>query len=108
MNKRQTKSEIRDSLNNEVDEFIKQGGQIKKFDQGDSSLIDGRYDRNQFVYGFPKQSRTPVPDTMQQIDERKSKSHKSSPVATRTRRVKKIIYDDFGDPLREIWVDEPR
>jgi hypothetical protein len=105
MIKRQTKSEIRESLSSEVDEFIKQGGQIKKFDQGDSSLIDGRYDRNQFVYGFPKQSRTPVPDTMQQIDQRKTQVQKSAP-ATKTRRVKKIIYDDFGDPVREIWVEE--
>lgn len=106
MIKRPTKSEIRDSLNNEVDEFLKQGGQIKTFDQGDSSLIDGRYDRNQFVYGFPKQSRTPVPETLQKIDQRKSKSTKQAQPVKKTRRVKKIIYDDFGDPLREIWVDE--
>ncbi len=105
MIKRQTKSEIRESLSSQVDEFIKQGGQIKEFDQGDSSLIDGRYDRNQFVYGFPKQSRTPVPETMQQIDQRKTKTPKSS-TPIKTRRVKKIIYDDFGDPLREIWVEE--
>lgn len=105
MIKRQSKSEIRASLDDQVDKFLKQGGTIQTYDQGDSSLVDGRYDRNQFVYGFPKQERTPVPDTLKKIDQRKS-NPKVKNTLRAPRRMKKIIYDDFGDPLREIWVEE--
>ncbi|EPJ44318.1 MAG: hypothetical protein OFPII_35760 [Osedax symbiont Rs1] len=104
--KRPSKSEIRQSLNDQMDKFLQQGGEIQQYDQGDSSLVDGRYDRNQFVYGLPKQVRTPVADTLSAINQRKSS--KSSVILTtrRLRKVKKVIYDDFGEPLREIWVEE--
>jgi hypothetical protein len=105
MIKRPTKSEIRASLDDQVNDFLQKGGEIQNYDQGDSSLIDGRYDRNQFVYGLPKQERTPVPDTLNSIDERKTKTVHSKP-ERRLRRVKKTIYDDFGEPIREVWVEE--
>jgi hypothetical protein len=40
------------------------------------------------------------------LDSRKTK--KTPPKATKIhkRRTKKIIYDDFGDPVREVWSDE--
>jgi len=103
MIKRPTKSEIRASLDNQVEEFLNKGGEIAKFDAGDSSLIDGKYNRNQFVYGVPKQERTPVSDTLNVIDQRKS--HKAAP-SKRKKRVRKVILDDFGEPLREVWVEE--
>jgi len=103
MIKRPTKSEIRASLDNQVEEFLNKGGEIAKFDAGDSSLIDGKYNRNQFVYGVPKQERTPVSDTLNVIDQRKSQ--KAAP-SKRTKRVRKVILDDFGEPLREVWVEE--
>lgn len=104
MIKRPTKSEIRASLDNQVEEFLNKGGEIAKFDAGDSSLIDGKYNRNQFVYGVPKQERTPVADTLNVIDQRKSQ--KTATTNRRTRRVRKVILDDFGEPLREVWVEE--
>ena len=105
MIKRPTKSEIRTSLNNEIDDFLNKGGEIVRFDQGDSSLVDGKYDRNQFVHGQPKQERTPLSDTLNDIDQRKSSKRNAGPIK-KTRRVRKIIYDDFGEPLREVWVEE--
>ncbi len=106
MIKRPTKSEIRASLDDQVNEFLQQGGEIQNYDQGDSSLIDGRYDRNQFVYGLPKQERTPVPETMSCIDQRKNKTAAASQPNRKLRSVKKTIYDDFGEAVREVWVEE--
>ena len=105
MIKRPTKSEIRNSLAAQVNEYLNQGGQIKQFDQGDSSLVDGKYDRNQFVYGLPKQQRTPISETLNVIDNRKKQRLTAPSTRPRLRRVKKTIYDDFGEPLREVWVD---
>ena len=105
MIKRPTKTEIRNSLAAQVNEYLNQGGQIKQFDQGDSSLVDGKYDRNQFVYGLPKQQRTPISETLNVIDNRKKQRLTVPSTRPRLRRVKKTIYDDFGEPLREVWVD---
>jgi hypothetical protein len=104
MIKRPSKSQIRESLTDQINDFLKQGGEIQEYDQGDSSLVDGKYDRNQFVYGLPKQVRTPVPEALNSIDEQKNP--KSQSKHRRLRKVKKTIYDDFGEPLREIWVEE--
>ena len=40
------------------------------------------------------------------IDERKRKSPAKKPAKASKRPRKKVIYDDFGEPLREVWVDE--
>jgi len=53
-----------------------------------------------------KQERTPVSDVLRAIDERKEarkKPQKKAPVKKSPRQ--KIIYDDFGEPLRVIWED---
>lgn len=105
MIKRPSKAEIRESLSAEMNDFLNKGGEVQQYEQGESSLIDGKYDRNQFVYGLPKQQRTPLSDTLNVIDNRKSVSKKASPTSIKRRR-KKIIYDDFGEPLREVWVEE--
>ena len=40
------------------------------------------------------------------IDERKRKGVKEPSAKVIKRPKKKIIYDDFGEPLREVWVDD--
>ena len=49
-----------------------------------------------------KQTRTPLTEEVKSLDERKNKkkSLTSSPVY---RPKKRIIYDDFGEPVREVW-----
>ena len=105
MIKRPSKSEIRATLDDQIHAFLNDGGKIQEYDQGDSSLVDGRYDRNQFVHGLPKQLRTPIPKTLKVIDHRRS-NHNVTPIKRKLTRVKKIIYDDFGEPLREVWVEQ--
>lgn len=105
MIKRPSKSEIRATLDDQIHDFLNHGGKIQEYDQGDSSLVDGRYERNQFVHGLPKQDRTPISNTLTVIDQRRS-NHTVTPIKRKLSRVKKVIYDDFGEPLREVWVEQ--
>ena len=105
MIKRPSKSDIRTLLDNQIHDYLNRGGKIQEYSQGDSSLVDGRYDRNQFIHGMPKQNRTPVSDTLKIIDQRKT-SHPAPLHKRNPGRVKKMIYDDFGEPLREVWTDK--
>lgn len=106
MNKRPTKADTRRELEQQVSDFIKEGGSITQVDQGASGLEDGAYHRNSFVFGQPKQDRTPVSDSLAAIDSRRRSKIEKQTHSFSKRPRKKIIYDDFGEPVREIWVTE--
>lgn len=106
--KRPTKAELRSQLSSQVDQFIKHGGKIQEVEMGETGLIDGRYNTHRSGQSAPKaQERTPVHGLLAQIDARRksSKQKTSKNLRARTQK-KKIIYDDFGEPVRTIWTDE--
>ncbi len=104
MNKRPTKREIRQQMQNEVEQYLHQGGEVREFQRGESGLINGKFDDRSTGFEQSKQQRTPLTDELKAVDERKKPGVTRSPVKSR-RPQKKIIYDDFGEPIREIWVD---
>ncbi|MAY42276.1 MULTISPECIES: hypothetical protein [unclassified Neptuniibacter] len=106
--KRTSKSELRDQLNAEVAQFLKKGGEIEQVEMGESALIDGRYNQHKSSLDRPSpQERTPVHGLLSAIDSRRKKKASPSKNSTRLKTPKeKVIYDDFGDPVRTIWVDE--
>ena len=106
MNKRPTKAQTRQELEEQVQAFIKNGGKVNEVDSGASGLEDGAYHRNSFVFGHPKQERTPVPEALNAIDSRRRSKVEKPTLVHSKRPKKKIIYDDFGEPVREIWVEE--
>jgi hypothetical protein len=54
-------------------------------------------------FGEPKTDRTYVPEVVAALEARKQKPAVSKAKPRRPR--KKLIYDDFGEPLRWEWVD---
>ena len=97
-----TKRDTREELESLVDQFIKKNGTIQQVDMGESGLVDGKYNTSHIGFNEPKQDRTPLNHVVAAIQQRK---HNKSPVVTtpKKRPKKKIIYDDFGDPLRWVW-----
>jgi hypothetical protein len=104
MNKRPTKREIRQQMNNEVEQYLDQGGEVRAFQRGESGLVNGKIDDRSSGFEQGKQQRTPLMEELKAVDERKKSANSTGPVKPR-RPTKKIIYDDFGEPIREIWVD---
>ncbi len=106
MNKRPSKRDLRDQLNQEVDDFLRQGGEVKKVARGETGLQNGRYNDHSLAFDKPKEEHTPLTDVLKTIDQRREASRKhSKPAAEKKhhRPRKKVIYDDFGEPLRIIW-----
>ncbi|MFW1676970.1 hypothetical protein ACFVYJ_04205 [Pontibacter sp. JAM-7] len=110
--RRPSKAEIRSRLQSEVEAFLKKGGQIQKVQMGETGLVDGRYPLGRGYIERPKTAateRTPVPELLAAIDSRRSKSRKpSSSRGSQTRRSvkQKTLYDDFGEPVRKVWIEE--
>jgi len=106
-----SKAEIRDQLTQETQRFLKGGGEVKKIPQGMSGKNPGDPPLflNRRLFIEPRAPRTLVPEVVAAIEERRSKKLQRKP-GRKGRRLqqarRKVIYDDFGEPLRRVWVDE--
>ena len=82
------------------------GGEIEQYGPGvTGEPADKPRARSVFVTPSPLKTRTYVNDVVASLDSRKKKSTVSPTKKPATRPKKKIIYDDFGEPIREIWID---
>lgn len=110
MNRPQTKAEQRAKLAQQVEDYLARGGAIKEYKMGESSLVDGNYNsRNIVIEHTGPRTRTPVPDVVAAIDARRRAGKRTTaakPRGAQPRQRRKTIYDDFGEPLRTVWVDD--
>ena len=97
-----TKKTLRRELEDEINQFLKSGGEIKHIDKGISGKEIGANlnGKNITFDSSGQQTRTPLTDEIKALDERKNKKPEKP---SEKKPTKKIIYDDFGEPLREIW-----
>jgi len=100
--KLKTKQEVREEMEREISQYITGGGEINTVEQG----LSGRENNSNLNQTIPfvegeKQTRTPLTQTVKDLDERKNK--KQAPTQTAHKPRKKIIYDDFGEAIREVW-----
>ena len=107
MNKRPTKKEVRNELDSQVREYLDKGGQLEQVPRGASGRYgqEGPIKPESLGLNEPKETRTLVTDVIATIEARKH----PEPVPKKpkqTRLKKKMIYDDFGEPLRWEWVEE--
>lgn len=103
MIKVKTKKEIRQELEDAMNSFISSGGAVKDIEQGASGKEMGVNINNSIPFNTEKNTRTPLLDEVNALDERKKSRLQSAKKAAPARPQKKIIYDDFGEPLREVW-----
>lgn len=100
-----TKAELREQLREEVRRYLEKGGRVEQVDRG----VSGRGDAlpvKKVLFDTPRETRTYVTDLIASIDARR----RPSPSPHKTAKAKsprlKTIFDDFGEPLRKVWVEE--
>ncbi|MFI8620852.1 hypothetical protein ACIGBN_07785 [Marinomonas sp. NPDC078689] len=99
-----TKKDTRNEIDSLVEEFIKANGKIQQVNMGESGLVDGKYNTAHMGFSEPRKERTPLNHVVAAIQQRKgSKPASPYPVKPHKKPKKKIIYDDFGEPLRWVW-----
>jgi len=107
MFKRPSKAEQHSELERLTAEFLNKGGKITHVEQGATGLVNGAFGKQAFTLSEPKQTRTAVPEVLAAIDARRKANSARAQTPERGRRPKKrVIYDDFGEPLRVVWVDK--
>lgn len=83
--------------------YVESGGHVKNIPNG----ISGKFDNNPFRSNpdiEPKSERTPLTDVVKTLEERKQKkAHATTKTEAKKRPKKRLIVDDFGDPVRWVW-----
>jgi hypothetical protein len=105
-----SKADIRDELLQEMERFLHGGGAVEEIPRGISGKnpSDPATFLNRTLFVEPKGTRTLVPEVVAAIEARRIKkfARKPSRKGRLAKRKKKTIYDDFGEPLRRVWVED--
>lgn len=106
-----SKAAIREELAAETNRFLQSGGEVHEVPAGTSAWEPGAKPppSSQPIFSEPKQPRTPVPDVVAALEARREamkSKNRSAPKTTGKTSKQKLIYDDFGEPLRKVWTDE--
>ena len=108
MKKPPSKTDLRERLQRQTAAFLSSGGKVKEFQAGESA-----YDRSETPPPAPlfetrRVERTPLTDVIAALDSRRAaKRARTKVVRRRTpKRRRQGVYDDFGEPLRVVWVEE--
>ncbi len=105
-----SKAEIRHELVRETERFLLQGGSVDEIPAGTSGKDPGDPPLflNRRLFVEPRSPRTLIPEVVAAIDARRLEKIRRKPQhkSRLPRPRRKIIYDDFGEPLRRIWQEE--
>jgi hypothetical protein len=105
-----SKADLRKQLNQETERFLRQGGRVDEIPQGKSGKDPGDPPLflNRRLFVEPRTSRTLVPEVVEAIEARRRERYRRKPPVKRRvpRPRRKVIYDDFGEPLRRVWLDD--
>ena len=104
------KQHLRSEIERQMDDFLEHGGEVKSIARGTSGRDPeaGSLRHLRTYEQRPKEPRTPVPEVVAAIELRRLKARK--PVIRRKQEkrrepVRRLIYDEFGEPLRYEWRD---
>ncbi len=108
-----SKADIREKLEQQMREFLAQGGEVNEVPRGLSGRdsAEGPIRPNSFVPNeankVAPEDQVPLLNVVQSIEaRRKAKPKSASTRVVPPRPKKRMIYDDFGEPLRWEWVNE--
>lgn len=103
-----SKARQRHRLEQDMKRFLEEGGQVKQVPRGMSGAdpLSGRGYQTALFSGPKQAARTDLSSVAAELDARKKRGSRRPTALTRRRR--KLIYDDFGEPLRWVWEDSTR
>ena len=111
MKKQKSKAEIRAHLEREMSLYERDGGTVTEIPRGISGndAMQANAPSTRRLFLEPSAKRTHVPEVVAAIEARRrgKPTHKPRSVLNRApKRKQKTIYDDFGEAIRTVWVEE--
>ena len=108
MKKPPSKTDLRERLRQQTAAFLSSGGKVKEFRPGESAYDSKEKPPPAPLFETRRAKRTPLTDVIAALDSRRAaKRARTTVVRRRTqKRRRQVVYDDFGEPLRVVWVEE--
>lgn len=106
-----SKAQVRAELEAETERFLEQGGRVKDIPRGVSGKEPGAQPTfpHRPLFIEPRAPRTEIPEVLAALDARRKlpRGRTAQPKRSRLPQPRrKVIYDDFGEPLRRVWIEE--
>ncbi|MAV76469.1 MAG: hypothetical protein CL691_07610 [Cellvibrionales bacterium] len=101
-----SKADLREELDQQLDTFLDKGKNIAQIPRGVSSR-DGATEplkADTWQMDSKKTEWTFLPEVVDTLEKRRQE--KPNTPVKKSRPKRKLIYDDFGEPLRWVWVDD--
>ena len=95
-------------IRQQMDEYLARGGRVRTVPPGTSGADEAnpRRAHQQSFTPKPPTTRTPLPEVVAAIEARKRHRKQAAAPKRASRQPKRrLVYDDFGEPLRWEWVD---
>ena len=99
-----TRRELHAELQQQIDSYLNQGGAVSEVPRGLSGRPNANGPLLSIFDGQSHEDRTPLPEIVAAIEARRKPPLFNKPRKPKPR--KKVILDDFGQPLRWEWVEE--
>ncbi len=106
--KKYPKEYIRAEIERQIENFLAKGGEITQIPAGESGWDNskGAIKPGKAIFDQSRPTRTPLDHVLATVDARRLKNKRQPKKPEVTKPKEKIIYDDFGDPIRRVWVNE--
>lgn len=108
MKKISPKQYVRDEVARQIEVFLAKGGEITQVAAGETGWDNkkGAIKPTKAIFDKSPETRTPLDHVAATVDARREENKKPAKKPQPSKPKEKIIYDDFGDPIRRVWVDE--
>ncbi|MFV0478565.1 MAG: hypothetical protein ACK5ME_12140 [Parahaliea sp.] len=108
MKKPVSKSDLRADIEQAMAAYLREGGQIENIPRGLSGIAPASTPPAYLstpLFSQPKTPRTLVPEVVAAIEARRKKPiHNNDSNHKHRATHRRVIYDDFGEPLRKVWI----
>ncbi len=99
-----SKKDIRHQIEQQIEDFLDDGGEVEQVKRGISGRDCALAPLKPSVGdGVKPEERTYLPDVVATLEARKQRRTKKTTPKKNKHPKKRIIYDDFGEPLRWEW-----
>ena len=105
MKKTPTKIQLREQIEQHIDDYLKKGGEVARIDRGvgGQEHTEGAPPPSTCLFQEPKAKRTPLPEVVAELEARR-KPVKRTPPRLKPAKPRRIpLYDDFGEIIRWVW-----
>lgn len=99
----------RERIRQQTAEFLARGGRIRRVPSGTTGMDPDKRRPASSMFSGERQSRTEIPEVVAAIEARKMSMRKRHRTSSRRRKpqpTRRLVYDDFGEPLRWEWVND--